>query len=174
MIKFGIFSYHPAPYRDGTFSEFHRNYKDNIEMKVYYFLNIDSGHQYQKITELDFPHHYLEKKSFFNLLWHKETKKILKKEQFDVILIPGYSEFTTLYLIAYAILKKIKIILSIDNIHDHRDKRMKKLMKSLITRFLVKFLYSAYVPGIATKNYLIDYNMNPSRIYEGSYNLDLE
>ncbi|RJR28186.1 glycosyltransferase [candidate division WWE3 bacterium] len=174
--RIGIISIHPAPYRDPVFQRLYLVKKDEWDMDFITLFDKDKGHPYQESGTYSYPIKYLEqlKLIFKGLYWHSEIKKILKDRKYDAILVPGYSSFSTLYAIIFSILTKTPMIYSADSVLYRRPSGIKKVVKDLFNSVISKHSAAAWVPGIATREFLNYYGMQNEKIFFGSYCLDVD
>lgn len=168
MKKIGIFSMHPAQYRDSVFRELIKIKK--FDIRIYSYYHIPGTHLEWEEKETEYPNQYLSepiKVPVFGDL-HTDVFKILNKEKFDVVLIMGYYPLTSLMLLLYCRLKKISYIYSADTV-DFENKSTRNDIKM----YLIRKAATVWITGNASKSYMRKNNIPEEKIIKGAYTLDI-
>lgn len=166
--RVGIISIHPAPYRDSTLACLYR--RKVVIVKVVTMYGIDQKHRFWNLAGVAYPNIFLG--THMNLGrrrgFHPRITSVLKKGAFDVIIIPGYQHITCWYAILYCLLTNTPFVFSLDTRSDHVRARI----KAAVTRALYRRAAAFWVPGKASREFLISQGVADERIFEGYYNLD--
>jgi glycosyltransferase involved in cell wall biosynthesis len=171
-LRVGIISIHPAPYRDATFSALAR--RGVVDLTVLTLFELTPYHGFWDLEKQAYPN-VLLRKCFGRLrpwCFHPGMLPLLNREGFDVILVPGNSYATMWCVMYYCRLTRTPFIFSGDKICDRSQASM---LGSIGKRLLSDILRSAsacYVPGKASRQYLIGRGVAEDQIFEGAYNLD--
>lgn len=100
--------------------------------------------------------------------------KYIKKKNFDLIVIGGYSTFTSMICIEYMRLKKIPFVLNADGGRISQDSWLKRKVKEHFIGAASAWLSS----GSVTTNYLVHYGAKRDQVYEYPFssikNADIE
>jgi glycosyltransferase involved in cell wall biosynthesis len=166
-IKLAILSIHPAPYRDPFYNELAK--RADLELTVWTYYNYDQGHKAWNLDTLKYNNIFFKSRiNLFGNIFFLDILKIFSKS-YDYIVIPGFSEFTSISAIFLAILLRKKFIITADTIQDNRKSVfLKKIKKSILNRS--SFIW---VPGKASEYYFhSSFNIESKKILLGSYALD--
>jgi glycosyltransferase involved in cell wall biosynthesis len=167
-----ILSIHPAPYRDSTFLEIFRRGK--IEVAIRFFFPLDVGHR-----EWDWAlPEFASKNLSLCLPFFKKDKlhlsviKEFKRKCYDVVLIPGYSRATSVAAIALCEIYHLPYILSVDSFRYGEMHSKKITWWTAMRRNILKRSAAIWVPGKASRDYLISQYVPSRKIFEGAYCYD--
>lgn len=167
-----VLSIHPAPYRDPTFYEVLR--RGRIGIDVRFFFSLDSGHKEWEWTLPQFPSKNLNLGvPFFNQdKFHLGILQELKKNSCDVVLIPGYSRATSIAALVLSEIKNLPFVLSIDTFHHGKVLSKKGTWRSAARLHFLKHAAAIWVPGKASREYLLSQSVPKRKIFEGAYCFD--
>ncbi|MBN2392187.1 MAG: glycosyltransferase family 4 protein [Anaerolineae bacterium] len=170
--RVGIISIHPAPYRDATFAALHR--RGVIDATIVTLFDSDRRHTFWDLEtaayrNIDLGKHY---RLYGDSCFHPRILSVLRRERFDVILLPGYYYVTLWVVLIYCLLTRTPFIFSTDKIGDRPSSRIRKLLASRIAPWVLRTASGFWIPGKATRQYLHKQAIEDKRLFEGSYNLD--
>ena len=161
---------HPAPYRDPVFCEILK--RGNIHIDFRFYFPFDDGH-----TEWDWSLISLQSKTLTSGLPFPKEDRLhlsiayeLMHEKYDAVLIPGYSRATSAAAIILSEILRIPFILSVDSLRHVAETA--NTWRSVIRRHLLKRAAAIWVPGVASRKYLISQNVKSEKIFEGAYCFD--
>lgn len=170
-LNVGLISIHPAPYRDAVLTSIYK--RENLKIQVLTMFKKDIGHTYWNIEKEEYPNIYLGKSfKFRGRHFHFKLLTSIHKRKFHVIVIPGYFHPTSLIAIIYCILIRKPFIYTADSITRIADSKHKNLIRDSIVGFILNHAAAFWIPGNASKQFLISKGVEPDRIYEGCYCLD--
>lgn len=170
-LRVGILSTHAAPYRDVTFAALQR--RGVVDITVISLLDSSPEHSFWDLKESNYPHITLKKccAKFRTYWFHPQVLSVLRKERFDVIVIPGY-EYACWLVIIYCQITKTPFIFSSDTIRDRPASRIRRFLASRVLSFIRGSSGAFWVPGEGSRQYLCNKGIKNDRIFEGCYNLD--
>jgi glycosyltransferase involved in cell wall biosynthesis len=170
----GIISNHQAPYRDATFTCLQR--RGVFDIKCITLFDSDYGHKFWDLDEITYSNVTLTKHwgSLRNSCFHHQILSVLRKERFDVIVIPGYQHVTCWLAIIYCMITKTPFIFSLDKIHGRSASRIRSFLVSRAFGFIRRSASAFWVPGKASRQYLCNNGIKNDRIFEGCYNLGFD
>ena len=161
---------HPAPYRDPAFCEILK--RGNIHIDVRFYFPFDDGH-----TEWDWSLTSLQSKTLTSGLPFPKKDRLhlsiayeLMREKYDAVLIPGYSRATSAAAIILSEILHIPFILSVDSFRHVAETA--NTWRSVIRRHLLKRAAAIWVPGVASREYLVSQDIKSEKIFEGAYCFD--
>lgn len=166
IIKVLYLTYSPSPYRVDFFEKLGKN----VDLTVCYEItgvedkkiNMRNLSWYGKSSN-NYSAIYLNSKRIIKKRISIDLIKIIKNNEFDIIVIGGYSSLTAMITIIYLKIKGIKYILNTDGGFPKSDESK---LKCYIKR---KFISSAdyYLStGNNANNYLMYYGANKNSIYQ--------
>lgn len=158
-------SAHPAPYRDPFFTLLSKQSK--INLKVYHLFDLDSGHDFWNLAKPVYESHVLGRGFKLGKFrrFHPEIFRLIFKEKFDVIVMPGFLHYTTIFLLVCCALIRKKYILTFDTVS--------KIAKTqIISNLFYKHAMAFFVPGNASEQYLVKKGIPTTKILHGAYDLD--
>jgi glycosyltransferase involved in cell wall biosynthesis len=167
-----VLSIHPAPYRDPTFYEVFRRSK--VEIAVRFYFPSDDGHRQWGWALLPFPSKNLAPGlPFFNKdKFHLSIANELKRKNYDVVLIPGYSRATSAAAIVLSEILNIPFVLSVDSFRYGEGLSKKITWRTATRRHILKRAAAIWVPGKAARDQLESQNIPHRKIFEGAYCFD--
>ena len=150
----------PAPYKVNFFNILSRE----VELTVVYerekASNRDS--KWKSDSKYNYEEIYLHEKNIgMEASVSLEILKIIKKKQYDVILMNGYSSPTSLLAIAYMRIHRIKYALVCDGILPDKESKVKYLLKKFVISGSDCWLSS----GELTNQQLIKHGAKKEKIY---------
>ncbi len=168
----GIISIHAAPYRDATFATLH--HRGVIDITVITLLDSDPGHRFWDCDQIDFPNITLKKcyGKFRRWFFHPQILRVLRKERFDVIIIPGTQYLTNWQAITYCLITKTPFIFATDKVRDRNTSGIREALGSRVMSWVLRQASAFWVPGKASRKHFVGKGINEDRIFEGCYNLD--
>jgi glycosyltransferase involved in cell wall biosynthesis len=166
-MKVGILSYHRAPYRDPVFTEVQR--RGNIDLRVLTMFATDANHPYRHESEGGYPNTPLKKGyKMLGVSWlHPGIVPALLHGKFDVVVVSGYYNVTSILAMLLCWVKGTPFIYSGDTIKSVNYQPRMKLLSAIL-----KQAAAAWVPGAASRALLEKCGMAANYIYEGAYCLD--
>lgn len=169
----GLISIHPAPYRDITFATINR--KNNHNLQILTMFQKDDGHAYWNLEKAEYPTIYLGKGfQFRGSYFHFRFFTLITKNSFDVLVIPGYFHLTSLIAIIYCIIKHKPFIYTADTVSSLMCFKANNLIRDILTNWIINHAAAFWIPGNATKQFLISKGVDPVKIFEGCYCLDTD
>ena len=167
----GLISIHPAPYLDITFATIYRN--NNLNLQIWKMFKKDIGHAYWNLENEEYPTIYLGKCfQFRGSYFHLRFFTSIPKNLFDVLVIPGYFHLTSLIAIIYCIIKHKPFIYTAETISSLMCFKANNLIRDTFTNRIINHAAAFWIPGNATKQFLISKGVDPVKIFEGCYCLD--
>ena len=167
--KICYISFHPAPYRDPVIGILNRKY----DLTVLTMSEIPSSHtEWEKNTNLPYTNIYLGKaRHAFKLgEFHTRLLKELRKQKWDMMIIPGHYPLTCLVALMYANIHHLPYIYAGDSAVFLGEE------KDLHVNFLVKYFVgkakAVWVPGKAGARRMELMGKQQKDILFGSYVLD--
>jgi len=172
--RVGIISIHPAPYRDATLTTLHR--RNIVNIKVLTLFDLDRGHSFWDLDGITYPNITLTKHwgTPYSRCFHPQIISQLRRERFDVIVIPGYYYMTCWCTIIYCLFTKTPYIFMGDRIPDANistTRRIRRALGATVVRYILRSASAYWVPGKASRQHLRDEGIDDSRIFEGCYNI---
>lgn len=168
MIKICYISFHPAPYRDPVIEILNRKY----DLTVLSMFEIPNSHtEWEKSINLPYPNIYLGKaKNAFKLgEVHTRLLKELRKQQWDLMMIPGHYPLTCLLALMYATIHHIPYIYCADSAVFPEEEN---LSVNFLVRYFVRKAKAVWVPGKAGARRIELLGKQQKDILLGSYVLD--
>jgi glycosyltransferase involved in cell wall biosynthesis len=168
----GLLLWHPAPYLYPALQQFEAAGLANLE--VWYQRSEDGGHPQWKFEHTKMTERYLsprEGRRANSSIWALWSK--LWRNDYDVVLVSGYNNLTTLGTISVALLRKIPCVLVLDSIEHHRP-WYKRVARTIPLKLLFRFMAAFWVPGSASREYLQAFGVSGDRIFEGCYCLNTD
>lgn len=167
-------NYHHAPYRTPVLSKF-KDKRHSHEFQVVTLSSIDTGHSYWGI-DYDLSEDILLESEFslFNKRkWHPGILSVLKSVNYDCLVVAGFYHITSLYLLLYGVIKRIPMVFMLDNIEANHSNFQQRFWEYFKIKFLSTICQSFWVPGNASKSYLLKYGgVSDERVFLGAYTLD--
>ncbi len=172
--RVGIIATHPAPYRDATFSMLH---SDGVfDLKVLFMFDREAERRHWNPGEPPYPHRYLG--GYVRLhkhsVLHLHPLRALKNGRYDVLFIPCHNDLTALAAAAYATTHGIPLVYCADSVRIHPLFDVRSRLRDGLVKFLLRKSKAVWVPGLASREYMLQYGVPPSRIFQGSYTLDVD
>jgi glycosyltransferase involved in cell wall biosynthesis len=167
-------NYHHAPYRTPVLSQL-KDKKYLFEVQVVTLFEVDLGHSYWGIDYDLSQDYFLDTKFalFGKRKWHPGIMTVLKSENYDCLVVSGFYHFTSLYLLLYGFIKRIPMVFMLDNIEAKNWNFQQRFWEYCKLKLLSKICQSFWVPGNASKNYLLKYGgVSDERVFFGAYTLD--
>lgn len=157
---------HPAPYKVKVFNEL----KELTDIQVVFERTSakDRPNSFYKDNKYNFPVLFL-KKGYYGkeMTYSKELKTYIKKhhQQFDAIVMNGYSTIAEMRAIRYMIKHHIPYILQINGGVIKKDSSLKKKIKTYFISNAAKY----FSPCVEADKYLIHYGADKENIYHYPY-----
>lgn len=157
---------HPAPYKVRTFNELAKQ----IDIQVIFERTKAKNRpiSFYNCNKYDFPHIFLKRGAFGDEQSNTgELKAYLKKhhQEFDIIVMNGYSTVTEMRAIRYLIKKHIPYVLQINGGIVRKDNFLKRIIKT----YFISHAYKYLSPGEEADKYLINYGARKEDIYHYPY-----
>lgn len=157
---------HPAPYKVRTFNEI------NKELDIFVIFERtkakDRPDAFYNCNEYNFPHMFLKDGYFGNENSRSgKLKKYLKQhhQEYDLIVMNGYSQVAEMKAIRYLIKHKIPYILQINGGVIKKESKLKKKIKTYFISHAYKYLSAAFGADV----YLTHYGARQEDIYHYPY-----
>lgn len=170
MLRVGLISIHPAPYRDPVLHLVHE--RGRVELRVHTMFRRDTGHPYWRVGELPYPNQWAGRgfRVWGSAYLHPGVLSALLHGHYDVVVIPGYHHATTAAAIAYCIATGTPYVLGIDTMPRaaHRDHA-----RDLLVRFFLSRAGAVWCAGRASRQYARTMEVPEERLFEGMYALDV-
>lgn len=169
MKKICYISFHPAPYRDPVIEILNTKF----DLTVLTMSEIPSSHtEWEKNAYLQYPNIYLGRtKHAFKLgEFHTGLLKELRKQKWDIMIIPGHYPFTCIVALIYAIVHHIPYIYAADSAVFSEEEE--NFRDNFIVRYFVRKAKAVWVPGKAGVRRMELLGRQQKDILLGSYVLD--
>lgn len=157
---------HPAPYKVKVFNELKK--LTDIQVVFERTSAKDRPDSFYKDNKYNFPVLFL-KKGYYGkeMTYSKELKTYIKKhhQQFDAIVMNGYSTIAEMRAIKYMIKHHIPYILQINGGVIKKDSSLKKKIKTYFISNAAKY----FSPCVEADKYLIHYGADKENIYHYPY-----
>lgn len=157
---------HPAPYKVRTFNEL------NKELDIFVIFERTKAknrpQSFYNCNQYNFPHAFLKRGSFGDEQSNTgELKKYLKQHhnEYDVIVMNGYSTLTEMRAIRYLIKHKIPYVLQINGGVTRKESSVKKKIKT----YFISHAYKYISPGDEADKYLLTYGAKKEDIFHYPY-----
>ena len=157
---------HPAPYKVRTFNEL------NKELDIFVIFERTKAknrpQSFYNCNQYNFPHAFLKRGSFGDEQSNTgELKKYLKQHhnEYDVIVMNGYSTLTEMRAIRYLIKHKIPYVLQINGGVTRKESSIKKKIKT----YFISHAYKYISPGDEADKYLLTYGAKKEDIFHYPY-----
>ncbi len=123
-----------------------------------------------------YPHQYLGKyyKPHKYSTLHVHLPRVLKKGNYDVIFIPCHNDLTALLAASYAVVRDIPLVYCADSVKIHPLFKIDFPLRDSLVNLILKKSGAVWVPGEASREYMLDYGVPSARIFQGSYTLDVD
>lgn len=157
---------HPAPYKVNVFNELDKI--ANIDVVFERSFAKDRPDSFYENNEYNFECIFFRKGYFSREnTYSGELKKFIKKhyENYDTIVMNGYSTIAEMRAIRYMIKHDIPYVLQINGGIIKKDFPLKKRLKT----YFISHAYRYYSPCQEADNYLIHYGALPKRIFHYPY-----
>lgn len=167
--KICYISFHPAPYRDPVIGILNRKY----DLTVLTMSEIPSSHtEWEKKVILPYPNVYLGKAQHICKLGEYHTKlfKELRKQKWDLLIIPGHYPLTCLVALMYANVHRISYIYCADSAVFPEEE--KDLHVNFLVKYFIRKSRAVWVPGKAGARRMELLGKQQKDILLGSYVLD--
>jgi glycosyltransferase involved in cell wall biosynthesis len=173
VLRLLFLTSHLAPYNLPVLSLVHGSGKVKIEAAVQHITV--PKHNYWPEMRASFPVHELpaddrprERESLARL------EVLLRSGAFDVVAVSGYNEPLQRKALLHCLWKGRPFIWMIDSILQTHRSLLKRSLKWAPIRYVVSRMGAAWVPGAATRDYLLHYGAAEDKIFQGCYCLDAE
>jgi len=174
--KVALLTIHPAPYRDLTLALAHQ--RQRVNLKVYFLSKTTSRHPYWRERAIPYPHEVLETRwrtsggsHLDPVIWHK-------LKEYDVACITGHQYHTLKIALLRCLITRTPYVWIADSMLQRSpppwSKALQRQVYRLVVRFIAKHMGSAWVPGQATREYLVYHGTAQNKIFEGAYCLDVD
>lgn len=172
--RVGIIMTHAAPYRDATFAMLHSDAA--YDLHVLFMFNREEGRSHWNPGELPYPHQYLGRYVTLHRysVLHLHLIRALKRGRYDVLFIPCHNDMTALLTAAYAVEHGIPLIYSADTVEIHPLFEVRSRLRNGLVKWLLRKSKAVWVPGLASREYMLRHGVPPSKIFQGSYTLDVD
>ena len=156
-MKVLFFTNIPSPYRVDFFNELGK--EEEVELTVAF--------ERRSATDRD-DSWYSQKFNFFQAIFLKtkqikeessfgfDAVRVLKKQEYDLVIFDGYSSPTMIFAISYCRRKKKKYLVSFDGILKQNDGRFLRILKKYLLNKACGVLFS----NLSAEKYLSNYNKN--------------
>ena len=162
-MKVAFITNHPAPYRDDTLKLL--SMYDDIELDVLNVEELPSNHREWHWKAGDF-NSYLKKPIHIPILGLYNPGIIKKIQNYDLLIIGSYYPATMLMALVYSYVKKIPYIICTDAV---KDGRKFHIIKKILVEKIWLSAQGFWVPGLMSKEYLIEKKIIPEKIFLGYY-----
>lgn len=166
--RVGIISIHPAPYRDYTHASLHK--RGNVDVTILQIDPVDYGHQEWNFSPSDYPVLYLKHITLFGYRIFNGLSLLntLRRERYDVLIIPGYTRAATIISILFSIITGTPYILALDTVSAGKHTAFSWLRNKVKHKLYGKSA-AFLVPGAASRHYLEATGVLGLSVYEGYY-----
>lgn len=168
-------NYHDAPYRTPVLS-FLKHSGAFDEFFVADMFPVDRGHDYWKLKYEFRADAVLQVSRYIRLgkrRWHPKVVSLMRKGEYDCVVVNGYYHFTSWALLFWGLLSKASVIFVADNIDSPQWSWFRRSVEHLKIRILGLFCSKYWVPGVATRNYLVKYGgVKREAVFLGAYTMD--
>lgn len=173
-LRVGLITSHPAPYRDATYSYVCSKIK--LGLQVLFMFDCDEGHAYWGTSRKHYANCYLGPPLFVfkHSVFNANIVRVLHRYKFDILCVDGHYHLTSLVALACALAWHIPFIYVADSIMAHSYFRGKSRLRDALVKFIVSRAGAVWVPGVASREYMIHYGAPEGRIFQGSYCLDVD
>lgn len=157
---------HPAPYKVRTFNELNKYFDIFVIFERTKAKNRPLS--FYNCNQYDFPHMFLKRGSFGDEQSNTgELKKYLKHhhQEYDLIVMNGYSTISEMRAIRYLIKKKIPYVLQINGGIPHKNNAIKRRLKN----YFISHAYKYLSPGDIADEYLLTYGAKKEDILHYPY-----
>jgi len=176
QLDVALLTIHPAPYRDLTLALVHQ--RQRVNLKVYLLSRTTSRHPYWREEAIPYPHEILETKWRTSGEFHLDPVIWHKLEEYDVACITGHQYHTLKIALLRCLISRTPYVWIADSVLQRSpppwSKALQRQVYRLVVRFIAKHMGSAWVPGQATREYLVYYGAAQNKIFEGAYCLDVD
>ena len=168
----GILSHHPAPYRDSTYSTLVK--RGVIDVLVLNIFQQDRGHSYWNLHQPTYPNINLNasQRILKYCLLHHMTFQYLRRNRFDVVVIPGYRNAPCVSSLIYCWLTRTPFIFSCDSIAGSQLRYGLAYLRNSLSQRILDRASAFWVPGEASRQHLCSQGFKNEHIFEGCYTLD--
>lgn len=170
--RVGLLTYWHAPYRDPVIAELQR--RGNVDVEILLLYNKDPAHSYQKYKETFnkyVPPGRVYKAPIIGDI-HASLIQHIARTPYDVLVVGGHDLAISLYAIALSLAKRKAFIYSADSVLTNRNPSLKSATRNFIIRHILKNTAAVWVPGVASRRYMVQFGVPAERIFEGYYCLD--
>jgi len=162
-------SHHPAPYRDPTFQEVHA--RGNMRLVVILLRRIPHNHSYWDLDDFCYPSILMEDTAGPARVASLVSQ--LARLSPSAIVVPGHSGALIRAALLYAMAARVPVVYSADTISEESNSSpIRRLAKRAMLGFLSLSCPAFWVPGRASRDYLISSGVAADRVFEGYYCLD--
>ena len=157
---------HPAPYKVHIFNELNKLFP--IQVVFERTKAKDRPDSFYSENEYNFPVYFLKRGAFgLENSYSGELKKFIKKHhnEYDVIVMNGYSKVAEMRAIRYMIKHDIPYVLQINGGVIKKESKFKRNLKT----YFISNAYRYYSPCLKADEYLIYYGAYKEHIYHYPY-----
>jgi glycosyltransferase involved in cell wall biosynthesis len=174
--RVALLTIHPAPYRDPALTLVHQ--RRRVDLNVYLLSIATSRHPYWQQERVVYPHEVLRPELRASGAFHLDPSIWRKLKGYDVVCITGHQYHTLKLALLRCLASGTPYVWIADSMLEESPAPWRKSLQrrayQALVRFIVGHMGSAWVPGQATREYLVRYGGASSRIFEGSYCLDVD
>jgi glycosyltransferase involved in cell wall biosynthesis len=174
--RVALLTIHPAPYRDPALTLVHQ--RRRVDLKVYLLSMATSRHPYWQPGQIVYPHEVLRPELHTSGAFHLDPSIWRKLKGYDVVCITGHQYHTLKIALLRCLMSRIPYVWIADSVLQASPvpwrKKLQRWVYQAIMQFIVGYMGSAWVPGQATRDYLVHHGGAPNRIFAGSYCLDVD
>jgi glycosyltransferase involved in cell wall biosynthesis len=164
-----VLSNHPAPYREPMFREVYR--RGNFQLAVIHAQPSPVNHFYWNLDAYDYPRTVLDDGTTPAKVLSLVAR--LHKLAPSVIVVPGHSSALSRAALSFGLMTGTSVIYSADTVSAGPDSsRTRQFARATLLRFLAASCSAFWVPGKASREYLVSAGVASERVFEGCYCLD--
>jgi glycosyltransferase involved in cell wall biosynthesis len=147
-----------------------------FDLQVLFMFDREGARRHWNPGEPPYPHRYLGRYVRLHKysVLHLHPLRALKNGRYDVVFIPCHNDLTALTAAAYATAHDIPLVYCADSVRIHPLFDVRSRLRDGLVKFLLRKSKAVWVPGLASQEYMLHYGVPPSRIFQGSYTLDVD
>ena len=168
-IKIGLLLPLPTPYRDPFIARLAKN--DHIEIKALFLGKTCDTWDWKREPKCDFPHEFVDlpdyfKKKHYTRWIHPKLPKLLRSDNFDLLVIGGYFIPSEIMAAIWCIKNGIPYIIWFES-HDRglETTFWRKIIKQIIVEPLIKRASAYFAVGSYAREKILKSGVSPEKVY---------